>query len=142
MLGCGAYRLERPRPGGAGAPSARLGPAAHAVGLIGANGASPTILGIGQVSLLIRDIARATHFYGETLGLEHLYTYGDLAFFDAAGTRLYLHRKDEAERRLDRSSTSRSGTSGRRSGAWRTPGSSSRASRISSIATTTALRNG
>ena len=52
---------------------------------------------IGQVSLSIRDVARAERFYGETLGLPHLFTFGDLAFFDADGTRLYLHRKDEAD---------------------------------------------
>ncbi len=52
---------------------------------------------IGQVSLSIRDVDRATRFYSSTLGLPHLFTFGDLAFFDAGGTRLYLHRKDEAE---------------------------------------------
>ena len=52
---------------------------------------------IGQVSLSIRDVARAERFYGETLGLPHVFTFGDLAFFDAGGTRLYLHRKDEAD---------------------------------------------
>jgi DNA-binding CsgD family transcriptional regulator/catechol 2,3-dioxygenase-like lactoylglutathione lyase family enzyme len=52
---------------------------------------------IGQVSLSIRDVARAERFYGETLGLAHVFTFGDLAFFDAAGTRLYLHRKDEGD---------------------------------------------
>ena len=52
---------------------------------------------LGQVSLHIRDVARAERFYGETLGLPHTFTFGDLAFFDLDGTRLYLHRKDEAE---------------------------------------------
>ena len=52
---------------------------------------------IGQVSLSIRDVARAERFYGETLGLPHVFTFGDLAFFDAGGTRLYLHRKDDAD---------------------------------------------
>jgi DNA-binding CsgD family transcriptional regulator/predicted enzyme related to lactoylglutathione lyase len=52
---------------------------------------------IGQVSLSIRDVARAERFYGETLGLPHHFTFGDLAFFDAGGVRLYLHRKDEAD---------------------------------------------
>jgi predicted enzyme related to lactoylglutathione lyase/DNA-binding CsgD family transcriptional regulator len=57
-----------------------------------------TALGtIGQVSLHIRDVARAERFYGEVLGLPHVFTFGDLAFFDAGGTRLYLHRKDEGE---------------------------------------------
>lgn len=52
---------------------------------------------IGQVSLSIRDVQRATRFYGTTLGLPHLFTFGDLCFFEAAGTRLYLHRKDPDE---------------------------------------------
>ena len=52
---------------------------------------------IGQVSMSIRDVGRAERFYGEALGLPHVFTFGDLAFFDAGGIRLYLHRKDEAE---------------------------------------------
>ena len=52
---------------------------------------------IGQVSLMIRDVARAERFYGTTLGLPHIFTFGDLAFFDADGLRIYLHRKDEAD---------------------------------------------
>jgi catechol 2,3-dioxygenase-like lactoylglutathione lyase family enzyme len=50
---------------------------------------------LGQVSLHVRELARAEQFYGETLGLRHVFTFGDLAFFDMDGTRLYLHRKDE-----------------------------------------------
>lgn len=52
---------------------------------------------IGQISLSIRDVARAQYFYGDILGLSHTFTFGDLVFFDADGTRLYLHRKDEAD---------------------------------------------
>ena len=52
---------------------------------------------LGQVSLHVRDTGRARRFSGETLGLRHLYTFGDLSFFDLDGTRLYLHRKDDAE---------------------------------------------
>jgi DNA-binding CsgD family transcriptional regulator/predicted enzyme related to lactoylglutathione lyase len=60
--------------------------------------ATVTRLGtIGQVSLSIRDVGRAERFYGETLGLPHVFTFGDLAFFDADGVRLYLHRKDESD---------------------------------------------
>jgi extradiol dioxygenase family protein len=55
------------------------------------------IRSIGQVALSIKDVARAEHFYGETLGLAHVFTFGDLAFFDAGGTRLYLHRRPEGE---------------------------------------------
>ena len=61
---------------------------------------APTTTGlgtIGQISLSIRDVGRAERFYGETLGLPHVFTFGDLAFFDADGTRLYLHRKDDAD---------------------------------------------
>jgi catechol 2,3-dioxygenase-like lactoylglutathione lyase family enzyme len=52
---------------------------------------------LGQVSLHVRDVARAERFYGQTLGLPHVFTFGDLAFFDMDGTRLYLHRKDDDE---------------------------------------------
>jgi catechol 2,3-dioxygenase-like lactoylglutathione lyase family enzyme len=52
---------------------------------------------VGQISLHVRDVARAEQFYGETLGLPHLFTFGDLAFFGMDGTRLYLHRKDEGD---------------------------------------------
>jgi catechol 2,3-dioxygenase-like lactoylglutathione lyase family enzyme len=45
---------------------------------------------IGQVSRSVRDIERAKQFYGEVLGLPHLYTFGKLAFFDCGGTRLFL----------------------------------------------------
>ena len=45
---------------------------------------------IGQISRSVRDIAEAKHFYGEMLGLPHLYTFGNLAFFDCGGVRLFL----------------------------------------------------
>jgi catechol 2,3-dioxygenase-like lactoylglutathione lyase family enzyme len=52
---------------------------------------------LGQVSLHVRDVARAERFYREVLGLPHIFTFGDLAFFDMDGTRLYVHRKDADE---------------------------------------------
>ncbi len=55
------------------------------------------IRSIGQVALSIKDVARAERFYGETLGLAHIFTFGDLAFFDAGGTRLYLQRRPEGD---------------------------------------------
>ena len=45
---------------------------------------------IGQVSRSVSDIAAATRWYSEVLGLTHLYSFGDLAFFDCGGTRLFL----------------------------------------------------
>jgi catechol 2,3-dioxygenase-like lactoylglutathione lyase family enzyme/DNA-binding CsgD family transcriptional regulator len=49
---------------------------------------------IGQVSLTIDDVERAVAFYRDVLGMRHLYTFGDLAFFDCGGTRLFLTRPE------------------------------------------------
>jgi methylmalonyl-CoA/ethylmalonyl-CoA epimerase len=45
---------------------------------------------IGQIARPVHDVVRSARWYGEVLGLPHLYTYGDLAFFDCGGTRLML----------------------------------------------------
>jgi catechol 2,3-dioxygenase-like lactoylglutathione lyase family enzyme len=51
-----------------------------------------SVLGpLGQVSLYARDVARTERFYRDTLGLPHIFTFGDLAFFDCGGVRLYVH---------------------------------------------------
>ncbi|MFC9690427.1 VOC family protein [Kribbella sp. NPDC056951] len=50
---------------------------------------------IGQISRPASDIPTAVHWYGEVLGLPHLYTFGDLAFFDCGGTRLFLSASEE-----------------------------------------------
>lgn len=49
---------------------------------------------IGQIARSVGDIERAEHWYGKVLGLPHLYTFGNLAFFDCAGTRLMLAQGD------------------------------------------------
>ena len=49
---------------------------------------------IGQISRQVSDIAKAVDWYTNVLGLPHLYTYGDLAFFDCGGTRLFLARPE------------------------------------------------
>lgn len=50
-----------------------------------------TTLGpLAQISRTVRDIKESEAFYGTTLGLPHLYSFGSLAFFDCSGTRLYL----------------------------------------------------
>ena len=56
---------------------------------------SPTLGSLGQVSRSVRDIGEATRFYGEVLGLTHLYTFGELAFFNLGGVRLYLQEEKE-----------------------------------------------
>ena len=45
---------------------------------------------IGQIARSVSDIATSEKWYREVLGLPHLYTFGTLAFFDCAGTRLML----------------------------------------------------
>ena len=45
---------------------------------------------LGQIARKVRNIAEARRWYGEVLGLTHLYSFGDLAFFDCGGTRLFL----------------------------------------------------
>ncbi len=52
---------------------------------------------LGQISRTVRNIKEAEAWYGGVLGLPHLFTYGKLAFFDCAGTRLYLDEKDEVQ---------------------------------------------
>lgn len=49
---------------------------------------------IGQVSRTVRNVQESEAFYGQVLGLRHLYTYGDLAFFDVGGSRLYLQQSE------------------------------------------------
>lgn len=48
---------------------------------------------IGQVSRTVGDIAASVAWYRDVLGLPHLYTFGDLAFFDCGGLRLYLQQQ-------------------------------------------------
>ena len=51
----------------------------------------PVKLGVlGQISRTVRDIAAARTWYGEMLGLTPLYSFGNLAFFDCGGVRLFL----------------------------------------------------
>lgn len=51
---------------------------------------------IGQVARRVSDIAAARQWYGEILGLPHLYSFGDLAFYDCGGVRLFLSQGDGA----------------------------------------------
>jgi len=55
--------------------------------------ATPAKLGIqniGQVSIIVHDLPRATAFYRDVLGLPLLFTAPNLAFFDCGGVRLML----------------------------------------------------
>jgi catechol 2,3-dioxygenase-like lactoylglutathione lyase family enzyme len=52
------------------------------------------VKGLRQVALPVSDVDRAVAFYREVIGLEHIATFGDLAFFDLEGVRLLLERSD------------------------------------------------
>jgi DNA-binding CsgD family transcriptional regulator/catechol 2,3-dioxygenase-like lactoylglutathione lyase family enzyme len=59
---------------------------------------SMTTLSLGalaQISRTVRDIKESEAWYGKTLGLTHLYSFGSFAFFDCGGTRLYLSAVDK-----------------------------------------------
>jgi DNA-binding CsgD family transcriptional regulator/catechol 2,3-dioxygenase-like lactoylglutathione lyase family enzyme len=45
---------------------------------------------IGQIARHVGDIEAARTWYGEVLGLTHLYSFGNMAFFDCGGVRLFL----------------------------------------------------
>ena len=47
---------------------------------------------IGQIGRSVADIAAAEAWYRDVLGLKHLYTFGNLAFFDCSGVRLFLEQ--------------------------------------------------
>ena len=48
------------------------------------------ILGVAQIALSVRDIAGATAFYRDSLGLEHLFDLPGISFFNVGGVRLML----------------------------------------------------
>jgi DNA-binding CsgD family transcriptional regulator/catechol 2,3-dioxygenase-like lactoylglutathione lyase family enzyme len=55
---------------------------------------SPLALGaIAQIARSVQDIKQAEAWYRNVLGLPHLYTFGNLAFFDCNGTRLMLSQE-------------------------------------------------
>jgi len=60
----------------------------------------PATLGsarLGQVSINVHDIGRATAFYRDKLGLPFLFAAGQLAFFDCGGVRLMLSPPEKKE---------------------------------------------
>ena len=55
-------------------------------------------LGLGQVAISVRDVARARAFYRDVLGLAHLFDAGpSLSFFACGGVRLMLTLPPESE---------------------------------------------
>ena len=52
---------------------------------------------IGQIAINAQDVARATAFYRDTLGLRLLFETGGMAFFDCGGVRLMISKPESAE---------------------------------------------
>ena len=57
----------------------------------------PQVSGIGQIAINCTDVARATRFYRDVLGLPLQFEAGGMAFFDCNGTRLMLTRPSSPE---------------------------------------------
>jgi DNA-binding CsgD family transcriptional regulator/predicted enzyme related to lactoylglutathione lyase len=51
-------------------------------------------LTVGQIARTVNNIAEASRWYADVLGLDHLYTFGNLAFFSAGNLRLFLSEGD------------------------------------------------
>lgn len=60
-----------------------------------AQGAS--ISSIGQIALSVTDLARATAFYRDVVGLSFLFEAANMSFFDCGGVRLMLSASDKPE---------------------------------------------
>ena len=52
---------------------------------------------IGQVSVTVHDLDRATAFYRDTLGVKHLFTVPKMSLFDCDGLRLMLAIPEKPE---------------------------------------------
>ena len=58
---------------------------------------STTLSRIGQIAINAHDVDRATAFYRDVLGLQHLFRAGQLSFFDCGGVRLMLDKAEKPE---------------------------------------------
>jgi catechol 2,3-dioxygenase-like lactoylglutathione lyase family enzyme len=58
---------------------------------------APNITAVAQIARRVKDIDAALHWYCDVLGLPHLYSFGDMAFYDCAILRLLLCKDEAAE---------------------------------------------
>jgi predicted enzyme related to lactoylglutathione lyase len=59
--------------------------------------ANTVLTRIGQIAVNAYDVDRATAFYRDVLGLQHLFRAGQLSFFDCGGVRLMLDKPEKPE---------------------------------------------
>ena len=57
---------------------------------------TPQLQSIGQIAVMVKDVARATDFYRDKLRLKHLFSAGPLSFFDCGGVRLMLETPEKS----------------------------------------------
>jgi methylmalonyl-CoA/ethylmalonyl-CoA epimerase len=62
-----------------------------------AGGTEIALSRIGQIAVRVKDVARATEFYRDKLGMKHLFSASNLAFFDCGGIRLMLDKPEKTE---------------------------------------------
>src|SRR6478672_12066095 len=62
-----------------------------------ATGEAVHLSAIGQIAVNVKDLARATAFYRDVLGMKFLFAPPGLAFFDAGGVRLMLTNAERTE---------------------------------------------
>jgi catechol 2,3-dioxygenase-like lactoylglutathione lyase family enzyme len=55
------------------------------------------ISSVGQISRTVSDVGQSVAWYRDVLGLEHLFTFDKLAFFQCGGTRLMLSQNEELQ---------------------------------------------
>ncbi len=66
--------------------------------------ATETRLGmIGQIARHVSDITKAEEWYKNVLRLPHMFTFGNLSFFDCNGTRLFLSTPESGQERHEES---------------------------------------
>jgi methylmalonyl-CoA/ethylmalonyl-CoA epimerase len=51
--------------------------------------------GIGQIAIYVTDLARSKEFYGQALGLKHLFDAGNMSFFQCGQVRLLIGASDK-----------------------------------------------
>ncbi len=54
-----------------------------------------TLSQIGQISRTVKNIDLAREWYSSVLGITHLYSFGNLTFFDCQGLRLFLNQSEK-----------------------------------------------
>jgi methylmalonyl-CoA/ethylmalonyl-CoA epimerase len=62
-----------------------------------ANQVGSTLTRIGQIAVPVKDVERATTFYRDTLGMQHLFSIPGSAFFQCGDIRLMLSAPEKPE---------------------------------------------